>query len=105
MFLLKELAMGTRVINLDETWLSGTMYRRQHWRKRGTKSSIPNGAMNPRISVLLAIDTDGRYYVTMSHLNTDADSFTMFLSKLAGKLASEDRDWRSKSLIMYDGAK
>ena len=35
-FILEQLASGTRVINVDQTWISDSNYQRRKWRKRGS---------------------------------------------------------------------
>ena len=43
-------------------------------------------AMHPRISLIAAIDTEGEVYLSMSIVNTDEDTFRLFVSKLVAKL-------------------
>ena len=55
--------------------------------------------------MIAAIDTNGRVYFALTQANTDANVFVLFLKGLFDKLSSEDRHWKSKTLILFDGAK
>jgi hypothetical protein len=57
---------GQRIINIDETWLSETDFRRRKWRKRGTTNSVIEKTMNSRISMIAAIDTEGEIYISLT---------------------------------------
>ena len=46
-------------INIDETWLNMTDFRRKQWRRKGTASSLQKKALNPRISLTVAISSKG----------------------------------------------
>ena len=35
LFMLEQLARGTRVINIDQSWLGESCFQRQRWRRRG----------------------------------------------------------------------
>ena len=61
--------------------------------------------MNPRVAMQLAICTDGRLYCSMSQANTDTATFCLFMSRLAAKLSREDKDWRTRHLLLIDGAR
>ena len=39
-------------MNIDETWLSQSDFRRRKWRVPGTTNSLPNPLVNPRISLI-----------------------------------------------------
>lgn len=54
--------------------------------------------------MLVAIDTSGRSYSSLSHANTDAETFRLFLWKLTAKLQQEQSNWREDTIIVMDGA-
>lgn len=83
MTLLDKLAKGVRVINVDETWINQADFRRRKWRRRGETNSVAMKVIQPRISMLSAIDTDGNLFFALSHGNTDTFTKRLFLSKLA----------------------
>ena len=71
MKLLELLEDGKRILNIDETWLSGTNFKRAKWREHGQTNSDPIKIVNPRISVIAAVDTEGDVYMSLTQVNTD----------------------------------
>ena len=61
--------------------------------------------MNPRLSLIAALDTDGRVYFTLTHANTDSDVMLVFLRHLMMQLDREDPDWKKKTVFLLDGAR
>ena len=61
--------------------------------------------MAPRISLQLAICTEGKLYCSLAQTNTDSKSFCLFISKLSAKLSQEDPNWRSNTRLLIDGAR
>ena len=61
--------------------------------------------VTPRISLLMAISTDGKLYAALTQVNTDHKVFCLFMSQLVKKLSKEDPDWRTNTLILMDGAR
>ena len=53
------LKRGKRIINVDETWINQRDFRRRCWRKRGVSNSIGVPPVAPRITFMVALDTDG----------------------------------------------
>jgi len=103
--MLDQLARGTRVINIDQSWLSETCFQRRRWRRRGQVNSMDEKQVNPRIAMLMAIDTAGSVYLSLTQTNTDHKVFCMFLTHLTKKLATEMPNWRDGCLFLCDGAK
>ena len=104
-FMLEKMSNHPRIINIDETWLNQSDYRRMKWRARNSTNSIPLRGITPRISMLAAIDTDGRVYFALTQVNTDANVFVLFLKGLFEKLSQENRQWKSNTVILFDGAR
>ena len=104
-YMLGLLASGTRVINVDQTWIGDTNFTRRKWRQRGVSNSVAVSTVFPRVSMMLAISTVGEYYCSLYQVNTDSKMFCLFLSKLAERLTKEDRDWRANTVILCDGAR
>lgn len=102
--LLGLLAAGKRLINIDESWLSETDLRRKKWRCRGEANSLPSRDFGSRLSLLMAVDTDGNSYQALSHANTDHRTFQLFIWRLTNKLSEEDYHWRQNSVFIMDGA-
>ena len=104
-FILGELSNGIRCINIDQSFLNDTCFIYRGWKRRGQVHTINESAVTPRISLLMAVDTSGRIYLSLTQVNTDAKVFMMFMTKLAAVLTNEDREWRSNTLILMDGAR
>lgn len=43
------------IINIDETWIAQTDFRRRKWKAAGTTNSMENPLINPRISMIAAV--------------------------------------------------
>ena len=56
---------------------------RKKWSAKYHSNSIEEKIVNPRITLIGAIDNEGDVYISLLHANTDSDVFKMFLSKLA----------------------
>ncbi len=102
--MLRLLDSGRRVINIDETWFNETDFRKMKWRLRGETNSAPLHSMTPRVSAIVAMDTDGRIYFALTQVNTDTDVFLLFLKRLHDKLTTEDRHWKQHTVLQVDGA-
>ena len=76
------------IINIDETWISQTDFRRRKWKVSGTTNSLPNPLVNPRISLIVALSNRGDMYFTVSQGNTNLESFKIFMVYLMKKLDS-----------------
>ena len=61
--------------------------------------------VSPRISLILALDTEGRIWFALTQANTDTDIMTTFLRHLVRQLDREDPGWEVDSLILLDNAK
>ena len=57
------------------------------------------------MSLIAALDTDGRVYFTLTHANTDSDVLLAFMKHLTRQLDSEDPDWQEKTVFLLDGAR
>ena len=80
--ILPLLEAGKRIINVDESLLNQTRFLRRTWVPSGAPSTFREKQVAPRISLLLAVDTDGRLWFSLTQANTDADVMTLFLRYL-----------------------
>ena len=55
----------TRLINIDESWLGMTDFRRRKWCEKESFDSIPTKLVRPRISVIAAVDNFGDVFVSL----------------------------------------
>ena len=91
--MLSVLKQDKRVINVDETWLNESNFLRKTWVPNSATGSVPLHAITPSLSLIAALDTDGRVYFSLSHSNTDQDTFMLFLRHLVAKLDVDTPGW------------
>jgi len=99
------LLQGKRIINIDESWIPYLDFRKEKWAPRGQKNTMSSKDLSTKVNMLIALDTSGRVYAALTQVNTDSDVMVSFLSRLAAVLTKQDRDWRSNSVLLLDGAK
>ena len=68
-------------------------------------NSKPNKAVAPRISVMIAIDTDGDIFYALTQVNTDSTMKKLLLSSLCKQLDEDRPDWRETTVMIMDNAK
>ena len=49
------------------------------WCPTNAPCTITDHAINPRLAVIAALDTDGRVYISLNHSNSDSDVILLFL--------------------------
>ena len=91
--MLTLLESGRRIINVDESWLNQTRFIRKVWTPSDVPASVTEKQVAPRISLLTALDTEGRLYCSLTQANTDADVMTLFLRYLVRQLDIETPGW------------
>jgi len=94
-----------RLINIDESWLNETNFTRKMWCPGDAAATMTQRAVTPRLSLIAALDTDGRVYFTLTHANTDSDVMLVFMRHLMMQLDREDPDWKKKTVFLLDGAR
>lgn len=90
----------TRIVMVDESWyvdLGQRLYQR-----KGQKNSQTMVQLNPRISVIIAIDSFGKLYISFSQGNNNATTMELFVRDLISQLEKENKGFRSNSLICHD---
>ena len=84
--MIKLLRAGMYVINVDETELTNSDFRRRKWRVPGTTNSLPNPQIRPRISLIVGVSNHGDNYIALLQVNTNSDVIKMYLTALAMRL-------------------
>ena len=102
--LLALLKQGKRIINVDETWLNETNFQRKTWCRPLSSNTVKLRPITPSVAMIAALDTDGRVYFTLSHANTDQDTFMLFMRYLVERLDRETPGWQENSIILMDNA-
>ena len=82
LLILDLLEKGKRIINVDQSWLNQTRFLRKIWVPPNSTGSVKEKQVAPRISLLAALDTEGRIWCSLTQANTDADVMTLFLRYL-----------------------
>ena len=56
----------TIFLNIDETWIDSSDYRRRKWRPKYSTNSVPILQLQPRISMFIGLDTLGNVYLSLT---------------------------------------
>ena len=73
---------GTRILNIDESWLNEVNFVRKMWCPGSTSATITNKAVSHRISLIAALDSEGNVYYSLTQANTDQNVMLAFLYHL-----------------------
>ena len=72
---------------------------------QGTKNTFARKELSPKVNMIVALDTKGRVYASLTQVNTNSEVMISFLSRLALILSAEDKEWRRNTIWLMDGAK
>ena len=64
-FLKLDLSQKT-VINVDETWLGMSDFRKMSWSAAGKSNSVPKKQIQPRVSMITGLDSHGEVYLALT---------------------------------------
>jgi transposase len=95
---------NTRILNIDESWLNDTQFLTKKWQEHGTTNSVHGHQVNPRISMIAGIDTEGDVYLALLQINNDVSVIKLFLTSLAFRLDLDRPNWRGDTVFLLDGA-
>lgn len=73
-------------LNIDETWLGMSDFRRMKWQAPGTTNSVAKLEVQPRITMILGLDTLGNVYVALAQANSNSQMMELFFRDLATRL-------------------
>ena len=93
-----------RIINIDETWLGMSDFRRRRWTFPGGGNSVAKKQITPRISMIAALDTDGNSYMALMQANSSTRTMELFFTHFIRLLDEKDRYWRKGTIFVLDGA-
>ena len=65
---------------------------------------MPVKKVSPRITLIVALDSEGKIYASLLQANSDTDTMVLFLTELIKTLDYEDRNWRTNSVLVWDNA-
>ena len=69
----------TRIINVDESALTYMDFTRRVWAPKKDPHSIVVRNVQPRVSMIMAIDNHGKVYASLTNVNTDASIMSMYI--------------------------
>ena len=78
------------IINVDESWINELYFKRMKWRVPGTTNSVTTKQVASRISLIMALDTEGIIYACLTQVNTDSKLMTLYLKNLVKILDKKD---------------
>lgn len=64
--MLPLLEQGHRFINVDESWLNQTRFLRRIWAPTDAAGTFTYKQVQPRISLIVALDTDGKLWFALT---------------------------------------
>ena len=67
------------LINIDETWLGMSDFRRMKWQAPDSTNSVACLSLVPRISMILALDNYGQVYLTLTQANSNSQVMALFI--------------------------
>ena len=79
---------------MDESWINELDFARRKWHNRDECNSLPRKNVSPRLSLLAAIDTDGRVFMALTTSNTTSEVICLFVSQLVELLEEENPFFR-----------
>ena len=65
---------------------------------------MPIKKIHPRITLVTALDSEGKLYASLLQSNSNGDTMELFLTELIKTLDSEDANWRKNTVILWDNA-
>ncbi len=101
---IKVLKAGREVINIDESIIRSTDQRNRGWVKPGKRILTSKALRLPQISMIAAITSAGKTFLTVNQGKTTSLTFLFFMVRLCKAMDSIDPDWREKSTLLLDNA-
>ena len=92
------------VINIDETWLGMSDFRRRKWAQPLSTNSVAQLQMTPRVSMIAALDSNGELFLSLLQANNNSSVMALFLNQLVQRLDRERPGWRKNHVVLWDNA-
>jgi hypothetical protein len=64
-FLIERMSEGYRIINLDESAIQCFSNNHRSWVRKGSKNKFKSKLVNPRVTLVTAIDSNGNKYMSL----------------------------------------
>ena len=92
------------IINIDETWLGMSDFTRMKWKPYGAPNTTCKKMIVPRISMILALDSNGGIYLSLLQSNSNSEMFELFFTHFIHMMERKRPGWRKDHIILLDGA-
>jgi hypothetical protein len=74
------------VINVDESLLGQSDFRKRKWMVPGTSNSVAKKALQPRVSMIAALDNLGGVFISLVQGNSNSKIMEIYFQNLCRKL-------------------
>ena len=64
--MLQLYAQSTHVVNIDESWIPCSDFRRSCWGPRGASNSMHDTALSSRVNVIVAVSSEGHVWLALT---------------------------------------
>ena len=105
MLLMYEQLNRFHVVNVDESWLPESDFRRFNWDLRGQQHSIPRRSLGRKVNMIVAVSSRGYVWLSLTQPNTDEDVMKLYLQQLSKTFQSQfGEGWKEEIVLLIDGA-
>ena len=92
------------ILNIDQTWLGMSDFRRCKWQAPETTNSVGKLSIAPRITMILGIDNFGNIYYSLAQANSNSSMMEIYFRELVVILDRDKPSWQNSYVILLDGA-
>ena len=75
-----------------------------NWQYKGVKNNLAKKHWNPRISLIVAVDSKGEVFCSLTQANMNSQVIGLFFKHLSIKLDVLRPNWRKTHVILVDNA-
>ena len=102
-FLKQDFAKKT-IVNIDETWLGMSDFKKMRWSPIGKSNSAPKKNLQPRISMIAALDSHGQVYTSLLQANSNSSVMELFFTHFIRLMNRKNPQWRKETILLLDNA-
>ena len=71
------------IVNIDESRIGLTYYRKMNWAYSGHTNNQTLKKLDPRISMMTFVDTQKEVFLSLFQSNTKSNTFKLFIKELS----------------------
>ena len=105
MHLIRLLREGKTILNIDESWISMSDFRRRKWQSPGTTNSVAQLLAADRIFMIVGIDSMGEVHLSLLQSNSNGGVMEIYFRQLVRQLDKARPQWRENTVILMDNAR